>query len=156
METMHWLDLIVVAVWIFYVWHGWGRGLFEAAAETVTGMIVWGSLIAFLQPFEFYLVRSYGLTRDWAPFVGAVFLISLAGLSAFTVLRAVALRLPRQHYTVFWHILLGTMPSIVAGGLLVMLLLLMLALVPFGDLGSVQADESWFYSLALKMGLYLH
>jgi hypothetical protein len=156
METIHWLDVIVVAVWLFYVWYGWGRGLFEGIAEVVTGMIIWGSLIAFWQPFEFYLVRNLGLTKDWAPFAAAILLISAFGLSTFSLLRSVALRLPRQHYTVIWHILWGTFPSIIAGGLLVMLLLMMLTTLSFSDLTSIQADTSWFYNLAVRLAGFIH
>ena len=142
----NWIDIIVVVVWMFYVWHGWGKGFYESIAELSAWLLTWFLLVYYLRPIEHALIRNIGLSKDWAPVVALFFMVLLSGISAYLVFRTLLQNLSRQNYSALWHFVLVSLPTILAGGMMVMLFLVVVVLFA-GGVGEDMsvASGSWFF-----------
>ena len=150
-EFMHWFDVVVVVIAGFYVWYAWGKGVYESMAELLTWAAVWLVALMLWKPMSDYLVLLFGVTRDWAPFVALLFMVSFVGLMMYLLFRGLAKKLSRQHFSRVWHLIVGLPINVVSAGLMVMLLLLLFVSIPVMDFEAMHADTSWFVGVGLDL-----
>ena len=145
---MNWLDVMVVLVWIFYVWHSWGKGLAEVWVELLSWLAIQGLWFVGAVRLGHYLVRSLGLTNDWGMVVGMLVWAILGGAGMYLAGRLILAKVERQHTSFVWYSLLGLIPAMVSGGVLVMTVLMLLEVWPGVNLNQLYMDRSMFLGLA--------
>jgi hypothetical protein len=156
MGSVHWFDVVMLVIAGFYVWYAWGKGVYESIAEMLAWVVVWLVVLMLWRPMSDYLVLSFGVTRNWAPFVALLFLVSFVGLMMHLLFRELAKKLSRQHFSHALHLLIGVPINIVSAGLMVMLLLLLFVSIPALDYATMHADTSWFVGLGLDLVALIH
>lgn len=127
---MNWLDVLLLIVWAFYVWHSWGKGVYEVLAELVAWVWGWVVMLSFRDSFSRIMVLHLGMELELAEFVVGLVLMLVVVSMVYAGARLVFNRMGRQHFGWFWQMVGAFLPSIAVGGLMMGFVLLLISTMP--------------------------
>lgn len=111
----NWVDLVVVAVLLFFVWDGWRRGIFVLLAQLLAfvGAILLAYRLYFLvTPF---LMQAFSLSRGLAQAMAFLLTAYVAEEVLVRGLNELIGRIPQKYFPRWWKGIMSVVPSLLSG-----------------------------------------
>lgn len=139
------MDLIVLMVLALYAWQGFEQGIFVIAAEVLAWLSGWGVAALFTNRLAMVLIVYFGLPRTAAEVLAFMVIIGVVAQVVFRSLLRLVVRIPRQFFPTWWQGLLGLIPALINGVLVVGFIVLLILKIPFFSMVHMAIRASWFY-----------
>jgi uncharacterized protein YkwD/uncharacterized membrane protein required for colicin V production len=140
MSNLHgnWVDLLIFLFLLFYAWEGYERGFLALVSEMVSFVASFLIALRFYSLAAGFLVNNFSLSLAFGNALGFILVAIFTEVIIATVIAELLRKLPGEWFTSHFNRILGPLPAVIDG--LILVAFLTTALVGLPVMGAIKND----------------